>query len=66
MSNTKSRGVVIKYRVLGGVYIGTILQTLEDKFGGDRLYVVGREESYGQDIVHASDIIKVLPSPLEP
>ena len=66
MSNTKSSGVVIEYRVLGGVHIGTILQTLEDKFGGDRLHVVSREESYGQDIVHASDIIKVLPSPSEP
>ena len=66
MSNTKSRGVVIEYRVLGGIRKGTILQTLEGKFGGDRLYVVSREESYGQDIVHASDIIKVLPSSSEP
>jgi len=66
MSKTNSSGVIIEYRVLGGVHIGTILQTLEGKFGRRHLYVVSREESYGQDIVHASDIIKVLPSSSEP
>ena len=66
MGDTKSRGVRVEYRVLGGVHIGTILQTLDDKFGSDRLYVVSWEEAYGQDIVHASDIVKVLPSPSEP
>ena len=65
MSKTNSRGVIIEYRVLGGVRTGTILQTLEDKFSKGRLYVISREESYGQDIVHASDIVKVLLSPSE-
>ncbi len=55
-------GTHIRYRVIGGIRTGSILNPIEQNFANDHFYVVMRRDRppFESDIVHVSDIVDVI------